>query len=136
MSQFFYLIAANFIKLLLNWKGKVQATNCLWVGGLTEKSRKQDLAREFEYFALSTTQKSISHHHEPAQKQIEIDWRPEQQPHCAFILFNTISQAEEARIEMRGKTLPNRSSERLRIDYADPKRFKIRFEFFSTSIIW
>jgi len=42
----------------------------------------------------------------------------------ALLLFNTISQAEEARIQMRGRSLPQATSEKLRIDYADPKKFR------------
>ena len=54
---------------------------------------------------------------------VEINWRPDGGLY-AFVLFNTISQAEEARNQMRGRHLKNSPSERLRIDFVDPKKFK------------
>ncbi len=94
------------------------------MGGLIEKSRKTDLENEFEYFANSTIQKSLkaSAHEIYKKKLVEIDWRPGGHLY-AYVLFPTISQAEEARFQMRGKRLPGSSSERLRIDYVDPKKF-------------
>lgn len=75
---------------------------------------------------MTTIQKSIA----KASKQdilykklAEFNWRPNGEL-FAYILFPTISQAEEARNQMRGIRLPNYSSERLRIDYVDPKKFR------------
>jgi len=105
--------------------GKAQPTNCLWVGGLTEKSRRDDLEQEFEYYAQKTVTKSVSHQIETERvhKLVEVLWRPNGSIE-ALLLFNTISQAEEARIQMRGRSLPQATSEKLRIDYADPKKFR------------
>ena len=101
----------------------MQSTNCLWVGGLSETTRKSELMREFEYFAEQAEQRSFSrHHYDNPSKKIEIDWK--QNETFAYIMFSTISEAEDARHGMKGKALPNNSSDRLRIDYADPKKFK------------
>lgn len=104
----------------------MQSSNCLWVGGLTSKSRRSDFEREFEEVAVNCVQRSIKATANDIHKDrtVQIDWRPHNGDNFAYVLFNTISQAEEARSELRGKRLPNGSSERLRIDFVDPKLFK------------
>lgn len=90
------------------------------------------LEHEFRYYANEIAKKSISYKHENQdRKLIEIVWRPDDHPE-AMVLFDTISQAEETRLQMNGNRLPDRSSQALRIDFADPKVFKAKKKLFGS----
>ena len=94
-------------------KGKVQPTNCLWVGGLSDKISKRDLEREFKYFTNINSQSSY-------QSEMKIDWKTGSTH--ALILYSNSKQAEEARHHLRGRLLYS-NTQKLRIDFADPYNF-------------
>ena len=56
----------------------------------------------------------------------EIDWNPGDQ--YAYILYDDVNDAEDARNHLNEKSLPNGCSDELRIDYGDPKRFESNLE--------
>ena len=94
----------------------MQATNCLWIGGLTENTRRHELQRCIEnvsYFPKNPTPISV-----------KIDWK--RNASSAFVLFDHTTYADEVRFNLRGKTLPDGASQKLRIDFADPKQFDLR----------
>lgn len=69
------------------------------------KARKRDLEKYFGRYG----------------KIKEIDWS--QGDEYAYILYDNINDAEDARNGLISKYLPNVCSQNLRIDYGDPKRF-------------
>lgn len=103
--------------------GRVQPTNCLWVGGLTERTQRATFTREFEKIASKIANRSISNMSVHEQRLIDVLWRPNDEL-VAYVKFNTITQAEEARFRMKQKPLPGGSSDRLRIDYIYPTKYK------------
>lgn len=86
----------------------MQPTNCLWIGGLNERTRQRDLEREFKYF--------LNHD----SHRLDTIWLADTKG-CAYVLFPQIKHAEQVRYDLRGKTIYN--SERLRIDFVDAKQF-------------
>ncbi len=103
---------------------RIHSTRCLWVGGLTEKSRYEDLVREVELFAKVKTSNEIPMKYEgdTENKGSQIFWRPDGRME-AVVLFDSVTTAAEARLQMRGKSLPNGTSKKLRIDFTDPIMF-------------
>jgi hypothetical protein len=62
----------------------------------------------------------------------EIDWNPGDQ--YAYLLYDNIVDAEDARNSLNEKPLPNGCSDELRIDYGDPKRFESSLNEHSRSV--
>ncbi len=73
------------------------------------------MERELKYFASQVTSN-------PSNLSIEIDWI-EGRYYC-YALFQSVKQAEEVRFQLRGKCLANSGSNKLRIDFAEAKRYK------------
>lgn len=96
--------------------GKVQATNCLWIGGLTENSRRRDLERLIRNVPYYPSYSPSS-----SRFCIKIDWKKGEK--TALVLFESTKYSDEARYRLKSKTLPNLSSRKLRIDFADIKLF-------------
>lgn len=88
----------------------MQATNCLWIGGLRDGSNIRDLDREIKYI-LKTNDSS------------KFDILYTSPNNFAYVLFYNVKHAEEVRYDLRGKTLPR--SDKLRIDFHDPKKFNL-----------
>lgn len=78
----------------------------MWIGGLSSRVKKSSIEKYFGNYG----------------KIREIDWNPGDQ--YAYILYDSVGDAEDARNRLNEKRLPGGSSDELRIDYADPKRFE------------
>ena len=104
--------------------GKVQSTNCLWIAGLTEATRRKELESELTYFAslAKSSRSSASAANRDNKPQVEINWT-EGAPFCHAV-FDTIRQSEEVRFQLRGKRLANNGSDKLRIDFAETWHFR------------
>ncbi|RMZ98934.1 RNA-binding 15 [Brachionus plicatilis] len=92
------------------YKSKVQATNCLWIGGLRDSANILDLEKKI---------KSILNTNDSSKYDI-LYTSPN---NYAFVLFYNVKHAEEVRYELRNKKLPR--SDKLRIDFHDPKKFTL-----------
>ncbi|CAF0729923.1 unnamed protein product [Brachionus calyciflorus] len=88
--------------------GKLQPTNCLWIGGLNEKCRIKDLDKEIKYI-LKTSDSS------------KFDILYDAPNIFAHVLFYNVKHAEQVHYDLKGKTITN--SLKLRVDYHDPKIF-------------
>lgn len=88
----------------------MQATNCLWIGGLRDSSNVKDLEKEIKYI-LNTNDSS------------KYDILYTSPDNFAFVQFYNVKHAEEVRFKLRGKTFAR--SDKLRIDFHDPKKFNL-----------
>jgi hypothetical protein len=75
----------------------------------------EQLLREVKYYPSQTS------HAKPIS--IKIDWKRGE--HTALCLFDNAKLADEARYQLRGRTLPNLSSQKLRIDFCDKALFDL-----------
>ena len=83
---------------------------------MNENSRRRDLEhilRHVPYYAGYSPGSS--------RLSLKIDWKRGE--YTALALFDNTKFSDEARFQLRGKTLPNLTSRKLRIDFADSKLF-------------
>ncbi len=91
----------------------MQSTKCLWLTGLSPKTRLGDIESELLRVLRASRMD---------RKRIEVRYNPKE---CNFALiqFDSLRESELCRNEFRGRVFPD-TTERVKCDYYEPRKFK------------